>query len=214
VIVIGDEVFTAPEDFLGNTAFARTMIGHLQAVELQQLADFTHAHDGDEFAYLQVATELRISGHAAQRRMTFAVNLTQRLPQTLTALKQGHIEEFKAQLIADPAAPLSAEHAHAAEAAVLDKAAQQTPGQLRNHLAKIVPAVDPEGAEQRRRKITKRERRVEIHPTAPGHSDRSLRQGGRAVSRSFKQRLRWCYPRPMTCRWCWKPRDTPVSTVE
>ncbi len=60
VLAIGDEVFTAPEDYLGNAAFARTMIGHLQAVELQQLADFTRAHEGDEFAYLEVARVLLV----------------------------------------------------------------------------------------------------------------------------------------------------------
>jgi Domain of unknown function (DUF222) len=169
VLAIGDDVFTAPEDHLGNAAFARTMIGHLQAVELQQLADFARAHEGDEFAYLEVATELHISGRAAQRRMAFAVTLTERLPQTLAALKQGWIEEFKAQLISDAVAPLSDEHAHAVEAAVLDKAHRQTPGQLRNRLAKAVLAVDPEGAEQRR-KVIKRERRVDIYPTAPGQA--------------------------------------------
>jgi hypothetical protein len=145
------------------------MIGHLHAVELQQLADFAGAHDGDEFAYLEVATELHISGRAAQRRMAFAITLTERLPQTFAALKQGWIEEFKARLIADVVAPLSDEHAHAVETAVLDKAAQQTPGQLRNRLAKAVLSVDPDGAEQRR-KIIKRERRVDAYPTAPGQA--------------------------------------------
>jgi hypothetical protein len=162
-------LFTAPQDFLGNAAFTRTMIGHLQAVELQQLADFTRAHEGDEFAYLEVATILHISGRAAQRRMAFAITLTQRLPETFAALKQGGIEEFKAHLIADAVAPLSEEHAHQVEAAVLGKANQQTPGQLRNRLAKAVLAADPEGAEQRR-KIIKRERRVEVYPTAPGQA--------------------------------------------
>jgi hypothetical protein len=169
VLAIGDEVFTAPEDYLGNAAFARTMIGHLHAVELQQLADYARAHDRDEFAYLEVATELHISGREAQRRMAFAITLTERLPQTLAALKQGWIEEFKARLIADAVAPLSDEHAHQVEAAVLDKAAQQTPGQLRNRLAKAVLAVDPEGAEQRR-KVIKRERRVDVYPTGPGQA--------------------------------------------
>jgi Domain of unknown function (DUF222) len=173
VLTIGDDVFTAPEDHLGNAAFARTMIGHLQAVELQQLADFARAHDGDEFAYLEVATELHISGREAQRRMAFAITLTERLPQTLAALKQGWIDEFKARLIADAVAPLSDEHALAVEAAVLTKAGRQTPGQLRNRLAKAVLAVDPEGAEERRQQ-NKRERRVEIYPTEPGQAVLSL----------------------------------------
>ncbi|HEV8561426.1 MAG TPA: hypothetical protein VGR06_34330 [Actinophytocola sp.] len=62
--MIEDEVFAVPGDFLGNAAFAQVMIGHLQAVVLRQLADFTRAHEGDEFAYLEVATLLHISGRA------------------------------------------------------------------------------------------------------------------------------------------------------
>src|SRR5439155_5964453 len=105
---------------------------------------------GDEFADLEVAALLHISGAAARRRLRFARTLTTRLPETLAALKQGWIEEFKAQLIADAVEPLSDEHALVVEARVLDKAGSQTPNQLRHRLAKVVMAVDPEGAGERR----------------------------------------------------------------
>src|SRR5882672_11235235 len=161
-----EEVFTAPQDYLGNAAFAQTLIGRYQAVQLEQLAAYAGQTDGDEFAHLEVSTLLHISDRAAQRRLRFAVTLTERLPRTVAALKQGWIEEFKAQLISEAVECLSDEHALAVEARVLDKAAQQTPNQLRNTLATVVLAVDPQGAEERRQEKV-RERRVQSQPTEP-----------------------------------------------
>src|SRR5689334_3841865 len=162
-----ESVFTAPQDFLGNAAFAQVQIGHLQAIQLEQLAAYARQTEGDEFAPLEVAALLHISEAAARRRLQFAVALTRRLPETLAALRQGWIEEYKAQLIADAVEPLSDEHALVVEARVLDKAGQQTPNQLRHRLAKVVMTVDPEGAEERRRERL-RGRRVEAQPTEPG----------------------------------------------
>jgi hypothetical protein len=161
------ECYADPTDLMGNAAFAQKMIGHYQAIQLHQLAAYAADTDGDEFASLDVATQLHLSDRAAQRRITFARTLTQRLPQTLAALRQGWIEEYKAQLISTAVTELSDEHALAVEARVLDKAAQQTPTQLRNTLAKAVLAVDPQGAEQRRRERV-RGRRVDKQPTEPG----------------------------------------------
>ncbi|HEV2780392.1 MAG TPA: DUF222 domain-containing protein, partial [Actinophytocola sp.] len=158
---------TEPRDLLGDAALAGVLIGHYQAVQLRQLAAYARDTEGDEFAYLEVATQLRISDRAAQRRLKFARTLVERLPQTLVALDQGWIEEYQAQLIADAVAELSDDHALAVEAQVLDKAGQQTPTQLRNALARVVLAVDPEGAEERRREQL-RGRRVDAYPTEPG----------------------------------------------
>src|SRR2546423_12370154 len=86
--------FATPQDHLGNAAFTHKYIGHLQATELEQIADYarttTHA-----LPHLEVAALLHISDRAAERRITFALALTSRLPQTLATLKQGCIEEFK-----------------------------------------------------------------------------------------------------------------------
>jgi len=166
-VIVMEEVFTAPQDFLGNAAFAQTLIGRYQAVQLEQLAAYAGQVEGDEFAHLEVATLLHISDRAAQRRLQFALTLTDRLPQTLAALKQGCIEEYKAQLIADAVECLSDEHALIVERRVLDKAAGQTPTQLRNTLAKVVLAADPQGAEERRQEKM-RERRVQSQPTESG----------------------------------------------
>jgi uncharacterized protein DUF222 len=169
--VIGIETeLLAPGDFLGNATFARTLIGHYQAIELEQLAAYA-ATVTDEveqgFMPLEVSTLLHISDRAAERRIRFAAQLVSRLPQTLATLKQGRIEEFKAQLIAEAVEPLSDDHALAVEARVLDRAPAHTPTQVRNALAKAVLVVDPRGAEERRQERV-RGRRVESRPTEDG----------------------------------------------
>jgi hypothetical protein len=83
VILIEEKPLTASDDVLADAVFAHTMIGHMQAIELRAIAEFARAHEGDEFAYLEVATRFHISDRAARRRMAFAVTLTERLPQTL-----------------------------------------------------------------------------------------------------------------------------------
>jgi hypothetical protein len=176
-----EDVFAAPQDFLGNARFANTMIGHFQAVQLEQLAAYAAATEDDGFAHLEVATLLHISDRVAQRRLRFAVTLSERLPQTLAALKQGWIEEFKAQLISEAVECLSDEHALAVEARVLDKAGKQTTNQLRNTLTKVVLAIDPEGAEVRRQEKM-RDRRVESQPTEPGMAMLALHHSAERIA--------------------------------
>ena len=161
--------FADTRDLLGNAVLLQKMIGHYQGVQLELLADFAHttADSDGGFAHHEVATLLHITDYAADRRLRFALTLTSRLPNTLALLKEGGLEEYKAQLIAKAVEPLSDEHAAAVERRVLGKAPSQTPTQLRNALAKAVLAVDPEGAEERRRE-KRRDRRVSSQPTEDG----------------------------------------------
>jgi hypothetical protein len=178
-----ESVFTEPQDFLGNAAFAQKLVGHAQAIVLEQVADYaratTEADDG--FTHLEVAAVLHISDRAAQRRIRFALTLTSRLPTTLAMLKQGWIEEYKAHLICDAVEPLSDDHALAVEARVLDKAPAQTPAQLRNALAKAVLAVDPQGAEERHQEKV-RGRRVEARPTDDGMAMLTLHHSAERIA--------------------------------
>jgi hypothetical protein len=152
---------------------ARRMAGYYQAQELQRLAEYARATEDDEFAYLEVAALLHISDRAAQQRLGLARELTERLPRTLNAVRDGRIEEFKARLIADAIRPLSDEHTTLVEDRVLGHAAEQTTAQLRAALTKAVLAVDPDGVEQRRQDKV-RERRVCSQPTEDGQAVLSL----------------------------------------
>jgi hypothetical protein len=69
VIGIEPEVFTTPRDHLENAAFARKLMGHYQAIELEQLADYARAITGldESFAHLDVAAP---AAHLRPRRPT------------------------------------------------------------------------------------------------------------------------------------------------
>jgi Domain of unknown function (DUF222) len=160
-------VFTTVDQSLREAAEARRLASRQHARELAHLADYARATEGNEFAYLEVSTLLHISDREAQRRLQFALTLTEYLPKTLEALREGEIEEFKAQLVARTVRGLSEEQSARVEAMVLPKAGAQTPGQLRNALAKAVMTVDPRGAEDRRQ-YQKAQRRVESRPSENG----------------------------------------------
>jgi hypothetical protein len=169
VLEISDVVYTDPQNHLANMAFARRMANHALAVELENLAAYARANTDEMFAYLEVATALHISDRAAQRRMAFAVALTERLPSTMAEFKQGRLEDFKAQLICEAITPLTDEQALQVEDMVLGKAAEQTAAQLRYALNKAVLRVDPIGAEERRL-LRQQDRRVESRPTDDGQA--------------------------------------------
>lgn len=119
-----------------SAAAARREASQLHAMELEQLAAYARAREGDEFAYLEVATLLHLSDRAAADRLEFALTLTARLPRTLATLREGLIDEDKARLIAEAVRAMTAGQAAEIEALVLDRAAEQTPAELREALAR------------------------------------------------------------------------------
>lgn len=163
----------ALRDTLVAAVTARRTIAYHQTQELELLAGYARATKDDEFAYLEVSTLLRISDRAAQSRLSFARELTERLPHTLESLRGGVIQEYQAKLIADTTTVLSDEQAAQVEDLVLDKAPDQTIGQLRATLARAVMVVDPEGTEQRRLARVS-QRRVCSQPTGDGQAVLSL----------------------------------------
>ena len=166
-------MFPTDQDVLLAAVQARRAAAAAHAEELRALADYTRRHLQDEFAHLEVAPLLHISDRAAQYRMRFALELVDRLPATLQVLRDGYLEEYKAQLIVEAVRCLTDEQAHQVEARVLDDTAEQTPAQLRAGLATAVLIVDPEGAEERR-KVKKAERRVSSRPTEDGEAVLSI----------------------------------------
>jgi hypothetical protein len=45
-VIAIEDVFAAPRDLVGNAAFAQRMIGHFQAVQLEQLAQYAAETEG------------------------------------------------------------------------------------------------------------------------------------------------------------------------
>src|SRR5262245_27349710 len=114
-----------------------------------------------------------MSDRAAQSRLGVARTLTSCLTETLTVLRRGDVDDFKAQMIAESVLGLEPAKAQAVEARVLPNAPTQTYAQLHRALQKAVLAVDPEVAEQRRQQ-RKTARRVSSQPTGDGEAVLSI----------------------------------------
>jgi hypothetical protein len=118
-----------------------------------------------ESAVSEIQLELTLTGFGAGRLLELACPLSDRLPGTLEALRQGVIDEAKARVIARAVdGVLDAAAAGTVERQVLPKAPAQTTGQLRHAVERAVIQADPEAAERRRRHA-EAGRRVEIRPT-------------------------------------------------
>ena len=113
------------------------------------------------FISSEVALALTLTPTGAEFWMDLAISLTGRLPDTLRALGAGRIDLAKARLIYIFTSDLDEELARAVERSVLDKAEEQTTGQLRAALQDAVISVDPAAAE-RRCKAAEKNARVEL----------------------------------------------------
>jgi hypothetical protein len=103
----------------------------------------------DAAAQLEMA--LVLSHIGAQALADLAVTLTWRLRDTGAMLAAGWFGLDKARLIAEYTSVLTEDKARQVEARVLPVAAGLTNAQLRQKLTRLVIAVDPAGAEQRRK---------------------------------------------------------------
>jgi Domain of unknown function (DUF222) len=118
-------------------------------------------------AAAEIALELRMSQPGASAWTALGCRLRWDLPGTGTALGAGTIDLPRARIIADATTWLTPEHAAAVEARVLPAAGGQTISQLRATVRRAVLAIDPEGAEQRRRD-TERSAKIGLYPGEEG----------------------------------------------
>jgi hypothetical protein len=118
-------------------------------------------------AAAEVALELRMSQYGASDWTDLGCQLRWRLPATFAALAAGIIDLARTRIIAEGTGLLSDEHAAAVEQRVVPDAGEKTTGQLRAAVRRAVLAVDPDGAEQRR-KDTERHAKVGLYPDEEG----------------------------------------------
>ena len=109
-------------------------------------------------AAAEVGLALTMSQFGAALWADLALNLRWRLPGTLAALSEGRIDLSRVRLIAELTSVLSDDDARTVEERVLERAGQQTPGQLRAALRRAVITVDPAAAERRREEAERRAR--------------------------------------------------------
>jgi hypothetical protein len=109
----------------------------------------------------ELAVATATSKIAAGKTLALAYDLAARLPGTALALREGVIDAYKAQIIADATQVLDDAGAAAAEALILSDISGKTPGQIRVAAGRAVLTVDPE-AGRRRRERAQKDARVEL----------------------------------------------------
>jgi hypothetical protein len=115
----------------------------------------------------EVSLALSLTEYGASWWTELAVTLTWRLPATGAALRSGELDLQRVRLIAEETDLLDDQAARAVEARVLPAAGSLTTRQLRAMLRRAVMAVDPAGADQRRKEAERRAR-VSLYPDAEG----------------------------------------------
>lgn len=120
-----------------------------------------------EFASAEVGAALTLSPGAADRELSFAYELTERLPRTRAALPAGLVDLGKAREIAAETCCLPSALAAQAETFILDRAPALTRQQLARRLRAKVLALDPAAAEERRQDA-RRGRRVRFDAGVDG----------------------------------------------
>ncbi|TDD60238.1 HNH endonuclease [Actinomadura darangshiensis] len=121
----------------------------------------------------EVAAALMLTSSAAATLVHLAERLTGPLSATGAALEAGRIDLAKARVICDTTDDLPDQATQRVEAAALEKASDQTTGQLRRRLKRIAQRLAPEVIEERKREAVRR-RRLELWETPSGTADLAL----------------------------------------
>ncbi|QKW33360.1 DUF222 domain-containing protein [Actinomadura sp. NAK00032] len=175
------------DELLQVAAAARRQTSWAQARELAALAELSRRRtdaedDGDpdyrilsahESVTEEVAAALTVTGNTAATLVHLAGRLAGPLAATGSALETGRIDLAKARVICDAADNMPDEVAEHLEAAALEKASDQTTGQLRRRLKRIANRLAPAAAEERKREAV-RNRRLELWNTPSGTTDLAL----------------------------------------
>ncbi|TDD73674.1 DUF222 domain-containing protein, partial [Actinomadura darangshiensis] len=121
----------------------------------------------------EVAAALTVTSNAAATLVHLAERLTGPLSATGAALEAGRIDLAKARVICDTTDDLPEQATKRVEAAALEKASDQTTGQLRRRIKRIAQRLAPEVIEERKREAERR-RRLELWENPSGTADLAL----------------------------------------
>ena len=131
---------------------------HAAARKLAVIAELDRRNprpEDAEFTADEIANALGESRFRADELTGTAGHLATHLPGTAAALADGTMSLGKARIMANATALMDPDEARAAEAGVLDRAGQLTPGSLRAAIARAVMEVAPEKARKRRETAAK-----------------------------------------------------------
>ncbi len=154
------------------------VIAWAQARQIREVAGFAGRAQSDpppgvapgdavSSAAAEVGLALRLAPRTANQRVAQALSLAERLPATLAALRAGRISLPHARAIDQETHHLTADQAGAVEDAVLGRAPNQTPSQLRAATRRAALRVDPDSARERHRQ-QRRDRGVHYYDDPDG----------------------------------------------
>jgi hypothetical protein len=112
----------------------------------------------NEFAADEVRAVLRLTRSAATRLCELAWDLQRRLPAVLAAMREGRLDQPRAQVFSTWTGGLSREHTHAILVELLPGAHELTTGELIEAIARLAIALDPEWIRRRYERALRRRR--------------------------------------------------------
>lgn len=115
----------------------------------------------------EIGLALRIAGRTADCRIDTSVELCERMPAAVRAMRAGGLTLAKARVLLEETANLDAAAAAAVADQLLGAAPEMTPGGLRRRARRLVVGVDADAA-AKRRAAAERGRRVRLYPDADG----------------------------------------------
>lgn len=162
---VGEGDWLTDPDLMGQIRGLQVMVGSVQATQVVRIAQFAartvvNTDNGlqrvdrgvgfvDEFASDTLAPLLGMSHGPAATRVRTAAKLAIDLPRTLAALAEGHLDLFRAQVIADELAEADHDVCAEVEEKLHPWAHSQTPGRIRSRIRKILADLDPDAVRQR-----------------------------------------------------------------
>jgi Domain of unknown function (DUF222)/HNH endonuclease len=160
-------VLPAPQDLVGfsdaqaieGIAATQQVIGAAQALQVRLIARLSTIRNDDRAVSAEIALELGVSRHTAQRRVALSDALLTRLPGTLAQLESGTADLYKCEKIDEATAPLSDNKCRELDTRLAPRLAGKDPTQIRRAARDLVHRIDGEGANARARK-RRRDRKV------------------------------------------------------
>jgi hypothetical protein len=150
----------AAERAAGHAAWAANTLAAEYTRRNLEIDDKTGEENLGEFGADDYAQEIRLSGMAAKQNLKRSLVLAH-LPRCMRLARGGALNEFRQRIIAEETALLDEVLLAKADDLIAQDAPGRTPGSLRALCRKIVFTLDPEQAEERRKKAA-RGRRIEF----------------------------------------------------
>jgi hypothetical protein len=193
----GDLAGLSDDELLGAIAANERVAGHHAWVANRLAAEYTKRKltwDAGlreevlpEFAEEDYRQEITVAGMTAKANLKRSLTLDQ-LPKCMQLAHDGGLDPYRQRILAEETGVLDPVLLAEADRLIAEDAAGRTPLSLRCYARKIVMMLDPETAEERRKKGS-RGRRVEFWSDQSGNVTMAAREMSVAMAAAIKQGL-------------------------